>query len=54
MTAQTSSRVAGNSYAEQLQIGIAMSEQDMIEKSHEVMNEDDELERILRLSLTEK
>ncbi|XP_046839902.1 ankyrin repeat domain-containing protein 13A-like [Xenia sp. Carnegie-2017] len=54
MTAQTSSRVAGNSYAEQLQIAIAMSEQDMIEKSHEVMNEDDELERILRLSLTEK
>ncbi len=44
----------GSSYDEQLQIALAMSEQDMVTKSGEERNEDDELERILKLSLTEK
>ncbi|XP_028400351.1 ankyrin repeat domain-containing protein 13B-like [Dendronephthya gigantea] len=42
------------SYDEQLQIALAMSVQDVISKSQEQRNEDDELKRILKLSLTEK
>ena len=45
---------ATSSYDEQLQIALAMSEQDMMSKSRETRNDDDELERILKLSLTEK
>ena len=43
-----------NSYDEQIQIALAMSEQDMMSKTQEDRNEDDELQRILKLSLTEK
>lgn len=49
----TSEDYAG-SYDEQLQIALAMSEQDVTTKSREERDEDDELERILKLSLTEK
>ena len=50
--AQASSQES--SYDEQLQIALAMSEQDMMTKSRDERNEDDELERILKLSMTEK
>ena len=43
-----------DSYDEQLQIALAMSEQDVISKSQQQRSEVDELERILKLSLTEK
>ena len=42
------------SFDEQLQIALAMSEQDMMDKTHENNSEEDDLERILKLSLTEK
>ena len=42
------------SYDEELQIALAMSEQEMMNKNSEDRSEDDELERILRLSLTDK
>ena len=42
------------SYDEELQIALAMSEQEMMNKNSEDRSEDDELERILKLSLTDK
>lgn len=52
--AETPSAHCADSYDEQLQIALAMSEQDVATKSREERDEDDELERILKLSLTEK
>ena len=51
---EAKSEDCANSYDEQLQIALAMSEQDVLTKSREGRDEDDELERILKLSLTEK
>ena len=51
---QTRSEEEESSYDEQLQIALAMSEQDMMAKSRDDRNEDEELERILKLSMTEK
>ena len=43
-----------STYDEQLQIALAMSEQEVMKRNREEKSENDELERILKLSLTEK